>query len=130
MNKKNYVCIACPNSCKLTVWEEGGEIIVEGYTCKRGIDHGKNEYTNPMRMLTTTVAIEGSHHRRLSVVSSDEIPKDMIDKCLEELYALKLEAPIKRGEVIAANICGTGVDIVASRTMKRAQTAWLKEEYV
>ena len=67
MNKKEFVCIACPNSCKLTVWEEGGEIHVDGYACKRGIDHGKNEYTNPMRMLTTTVAIEGGHHRRLSV---------------------------------------------------------------
>ena len=26
MDKKEFVCIACPNSCKLTVWEEGGEI--------------------------------------------------------------------------------------------------------
>ena len=118
MDKKEFVCIACPNSCKLTVWEEGGEIKVEGYTCKRGIDHGKNEYTNPMRMLTTTVAIEGGHHRRLSVSSTGEIPKTMINQCLEVLYAVKLEAPVKRGDVIAVDICGTGVDIVASRTMK------------
>ena len=120
MNKKEFVCIACPNSCKLTVWEEGGEIHVEGHTCKRGIDHGKNEYTNPMRMLTTTVAIEGGHHRRLSVSSTGEIPKAMMNQCLEALYTIKLEAPVKRGDVIAADICGTGVDIVASRTMKRA----------
>ena len=80
MDKKEFVCIACPNSCKLTVWEEAGEIHVEGHTCKRGIDHGKNEYTNPMRMLTTTVAIEGGHHRRLSVSSTGEIPKAMMSK--------------------------------------------------
>ena len=85
MNKKEFVCIACPNSCKLTVWEEGGEIHVDGYACKRGIDHGKNEYTNPMRMLTTTVAIEGGHHRRLSVSSTGEIPKSMINQCLDVL---------------------------------------------
>ena len=118
MNKKEFVCIACPNSCKLTVWEEGGEIHVDGYACKRGIDHGKNEYINPMRMLTTTVAIEGGHHRRLSVSSTGEIPKNMISQCLDVLYAVKLVAPVKRGDVIASDICGTGVDIVASRTMK------------
>ena len=119
MDKKEFVCIACPNSCKLTVWEEGGEIKVEGYTCKRGIDHGRNEYTNPMRMLTTTVAIEGGHHRRLSVSSTDEIPKNMMQQCLDVLYSVKLEAPVTKGDVVAADICGTGVDIVASRTMKR-----------
>ena len=91
---------------------------MDGHGCKRGIDHGKNEYTNPMRMLTTTVAIEGGHHRRLSVSSTGEIPKNMISQCLDVLYAVKLVAPVKRGDVIAADICGTGVDIVASRTMK------------
>ena len=119
MNKKNYVCIACPNSCKLTVWEEAGEIHVEGATCKRGIEHGKNEYVNPMRMLTTTVAIEGGAHRRLSVASSGEIPKNMIEECLQELYGLKLQAPVTKGQVVAADICGTGIDIVASRSMKK-----------
>ena len=94
MDKKEFVCIACPNSCKLTVWEEAGEIHVEGATCKRGIAHGKNDYVNPMRMLTTTVAIEGGAHRRLSVASSGEIPKNMIEECLQELYGLKLQAPV------------------------------------
>ncbi|MBR4410578.1 MAG: DUF1667 domain-containing protein, partial [Firmicutes bacterium] len=50
--------------------------------------------------------------------STGEIPKNMINQCLDVLYAVKLEAPVKRGDVIAADICGTGVDIVASRTMK------------
>ena len=118
MEKKHYVCIACPRSCRLTVWEEGGEIKVEGATCKRGTAHGQNEYVNPMRMLTTTVAIREGVHPRISVVSSGEIPKDTITKCLEQLYTITVTAPVKRGQVIAANICGTGVDIVASRSMK------------
>jgi len=119
MNKKNYVCIACPNSCKLTVWDEAGEIHVDGAACKRGIEHGKNEYTNPMRMVTTTVAIEGGAHRRLSVASNGEIPKNMMDECLNKLYEIKLEAPVVKGQVVLADICGTGVDIVASRSMKK-----------
>ena len=119
MDKKNFVCIACPNSCKLTVWEEAGEIIVEGATCDRGVEHGKNEYTDPKRMLTTTVAIEGGTHRRLSVVGSGEVPKKMMEQCLAQLYSLKLKAPVERGQVVATDICGTGVDVIASRSMKQ-----------
>ena len=51
-------------------------------------------------------------------MSTGEIPKDTITKCLEQLYTITVTAPVKRGQVIAANICGTGVDIVASRSMK------------
>lgn len=118
MNKKEFVCIACPNSCKLTVWEENGEIIVDGASCKRGEEHGRNEYTDPKRMLTATVAISGSLHPRLAVISSGEVPKDKITACLEELYSVKLKAPVAKGDVVLQDICGTGVDIVASRSMK------------
>jgi len=119
MEKKHYVCIACPRSCRLTVWEEADGIHVDGATCKRGEAHGKNEYICPMRMLTTTVAIENGVHPRIAVVSSGEIPKDMLTQCLEQLYTITVAAPVKRGQIIAANICGTGVDIVASRSMKK-----------
>lgn len=118
MEKKQYVCIACPRSCRLTVWEEAGTIHVEGATCKRGEKHGENEYTNPMRMLTTTVAIENGVHPRIAVVSSGEIPRNMLSQCLEQLYTITVTAPVTRGQVIAANICGTGVDVIASRSMK------------
>lgn len=118
MEKKHYVCITCPRSCRLTVWEEADGIHVEGATCKRGETHGKNEYTNPMRMLTTTVAIEGGVHPRIAVVSSAELPKELLPQCLERLYTITLTAPVRRGQIIAADICGTGVDIIASRSMK------------
>ena len=119
MDKKNYVCIACPNSCKLTVWEDAEGIHVEGAVCPRGVKHGENEYTCPKRMLTTTVMINNGSHPRIAVVSSDEIPKSQLEDCLAQLYALEVEAPVTRGQVLIADICGTGVDIVASRSMKR-----------
>ena len=119
MDKKYFTCIACPNGCKLTVYEEDGEIVVKGASCDKGIDHGINEYTNPMRMLTTTVAITGASHRRLSVASSAEIPKSKMEECLACLYDLMLAAPVEKGQVILADICGTGVDVIASRSMKK-----------
>lgn len=116
--KKEFICIVCPQSCRLQVEDNDGEIKVTGYSCKRGIEYGKNEFTVPQRMLTTTVAIEKGTHRRLSVISEKELPKEKLTGCIENLYSLKLTAPVKMGDVIVENICNTGVNIIASRSMK------------
>lgn len=117
MTKKEYVCIVCPNSCRLTVTDDNGEITVTGNSCKRGYEHGISEYTHPKRMLTSTVAVENGILPRLSVVSSDEIPKDQLNDCLKDIYKVVVKAPVKCGDTIISNIENTGVDIVASRSM-------------
>ena len=72
---KNYICIICPTSCRLSVTNDtNGEVAVTGNQCKRGIAHGISEHTMPMRMLTTTVAITGASLNRLPVISANEIP--------------------------------------------------------
>ena len=114
---KEYVCIVCPNSCRLRVSDDTGEILVTGNSCRRGLEHGKAEFTCPMRMLTTTVAIRGASLPRLSVVSTGTVPKDLVQDCLRQLYHLSVNAPVRVGDVILPNILNTGVDIVASRTM-------------
>lgn len=117
MAEKEFTCIVCPKSCKLTVRDTEDGIQVEGYTCKRGLEHGKREFTNPVRMLTSTVKLENSRVHRLAVISESEIPKNKIDECLKELYKVTVTAPVKCGDVILENICDTGVNIVASRTL-------------
>jgi len=113
----NYTCIVCPVSCQLTVEEVGGELKVTGHTCKRGEEFGKNEHTNPMRMLTSTVVLEGSFLNRLPVVSEKEVPKAKLRECLKAVYAAKVQAPVQCGDVVIADVCGTGVNILASRSM-------------
>ena len=34
--KKEFVCISCPVGCRLTVWDDEGEVKVTGNTCKKG----------------------------------------------------------------------------------------------
>ena len=115
---KEFVCIVCPNSCRLTVSEKDGELTVTGNDCKRGIDHGISEYRNPLRMITSTVAILGGTLPRLPVIGTGEIPKTQMKDCLDEIYGVSVKAPMKRGEIIVRNIKDTGVDIIASRSMK------------
>lgn len=114
----NIVCIVCPSSCRLTVEEKDGDVVVSGYGCKRGLAHGKNEFANPMRMLTSTVKIEGGALSRLPVTTTGEVPKAKLRDCLAAVYCVSLTAPIQCGEVIISNICDTGVDVISSRTMK------------
>ena len=39
--------------------------------------------------------------------------------CQAELSKTVLNAPVKLGDTVIKNICGTGIDIVASRTLKK-----------
>lgn len=118
---REFVCIVCPSSCRLTVSDEGGEITVRGNGCKRGVEHGISEFTNPMRMLTSTVAIEGGTLPRLPVAATGEVPKSRLRECLAAVYAVCACAPVRAGDVIIKNICGTGVDVVAARSMSKKE---------
>lgn len=115
---KEIVCIVCPNSCRLLVGEEDGKLTVKGHECRRGEEHGMREYRSPLRMLTTTVAVRGGVLPRLPVISSAETPKAKLDACLQTLYRLELTAPIRAGDVVVKNICDTGVDVIASRSLR------------
>ncbi|MDR2158598.1 MAG: DUF1667 domain-containing protein [Treponema sp.] len=119
--KKEFICIVCPNSCRLTVTDAGGKITVTGNECPRGEKHGIHEYRNPTRMLTTTVAVSGGTLPRLPVTSREELPKALLRRCLEVLYTMKLTAPLRCGDVVVKNICDTGVDVVASRSLNRKE---------
>jgi CxxC motif-containing protein len=72
-------------------------------------------------MLTTTVLVSNGTLPRLPVISTGEIPKAKITGCLALLYTTKTAAPVQCGDVIVKNICDTGVDIIASRSMNRKE---------
>ncbi len=118
MARKKYTCIVCPRSCRLEVEQvASGQIKVYNFQCKRGLAYGKSEFSNPMRMLSSTVRIEGAIYRRLPVISKGEIPKSKLFHCLDLLYEVKVKSPVSAGSLILENICDTGVDIIASINM-------------
>lgn len=114
-----YICIVCPNSCLLTVEDRDGHIDVHGNQCKRGEEFAVHEYTHPMRMFTSTMKIEGAQVPRISVISRTEIPKEKIGDCQKKLSESVLYAPVHCGDIVVSDIAGTGVDLVASRTLER-----------
>ena len=122
MEKKEMVCIVCPVGCHIEVTKDANSAsgyVVTGATCKRGEVYGVKELTNPTRMLTSTVKINGALVRRLPVRTSTDIPKEKIFDCMTEINKVEVTAPIKCGKVIIENILNTGVNIIASRSMDR-----------
>ena len=115
----DFTCIVCPNSCLITVEESDESLKIIGNQCKRGEEFAKNEYTHPMRMFTSTMKIKDAVIPRISVISSGEIPKEKMKEAQALMAETVLEAPVKLGDVLVHDICGTGVDIIASRTLKK-----------
>ncbi|MCT4620025.1 MAG: DUF1667 domain-containing protein [Marinisporobacter sp.] len=107
--------------CHLTVRKVADSYQVTGNTCKRGEAYGIKEMTNPTRVLPTTVKIKNAFLKRLPVKTNQPIPKELIFKCMEIINAIEVEAPVKTGDVIIHNILDTGVDVVATKTMRRIQ---------
>ena len=90
---------------------------MKGNQCDRGREYGIKELTNPTRVLTSTVKVNNAHLSRLPIKTRGGIPKNKINECIEEINKVELEAPVKLGQVIIENIQGTGVDVIASRSI-------------
>ena len=58
---KELICITCPKGCHLKVDEE--TFAVTGNSCPRGAVYGANELRNPVRVVTSTVIVEGPQSR-------------------------------------------------------------------
>ncbi len=115
--KKEIICTVCPRGCRITVEGEGEKILsVEGYGCKRGVTYATAEFTNPVRILTTTVLTNDGE--LLPVRSAKPVPKNKLFECMEVIRAARVSLPVKMHDIIISNICNTGVDIVATKAVK------------
>ena len=116
---RELICINCPLGCHLSVDDKDvNEVKVTGNTCPRGVTYAVSEVTAPKRMVTSSVPVDGSTVQRVSVKTSQPIPKNKIFDCLAELKSLRAKAPVAIGDVLLANVCDSGVDIVATREAK------------
>ena len=119
MNRE-LVCIGCPMGCRLSVeLKETKVSAVRGNSCPKGAEYAENECTNPTRMITTTIMIEGAMYPLLSVRSTKPIPKAMIMECVNYLREINVKAPVMVSQVIVKNILNTGCDIIATKNMAR-----------
>ena len=118
---KQLTCITCPIGCRITVETTDGEYVFSGNQCKRGASFAQTELTAPMRSLTTTVRTAFSDTPVLPVRTNGEVPKDKITEIIRELSRITITEKTGIGETVAANIAGTGCDIIATSNMLRGK---------
>ena len=97
--------------------ENGQVVSVSGNSCKRGEIYAKQECTAPTRMVTAAVPLQ-NRKTPVSAKTRTPIPKEKIFDCMAALGSLQLNAPVHMGDVICPNVCGTGVDVIATRTVE------------
>jgi len=116
------ICTACPQGCTLTALIENGEVIkITGNNCKKGLDYGIAEMTDPRRMVATTVKVKNGFHPLLPVYTERPVPKPLIPQVLAEIRKVEVTAPVKMKSVILENVLGTGINVLASRDMPAKQ---------
>lgn len=114
--KKEFVCIVCPNGCRLTTEQNGSEITVSGNECPRGAAFAKSELTRPMRSVTGTVATAFADFPILPVKTEGEVPKENIMDVAAVLSGIVVDRRVSIGETVADGVFGT--KIVATADMK------------
>lgn len=117
--KREMVCISCPLGCALQVSRDGdqGEIEVQGNRCDRGVVYAREEILAPRRRVTATVALSTHSPARLPVATSEALDRELIPGLLSELYGLVVDPPVRRGEKVLNDFGGSGVDVVATRSV-------------
>ena len=122
MKEIQLTCIGCPMGCTLTAQMEGKAVVsVTGNNCKVGDRYAHKELTNPQRTLTSTVGVLNGEAPVVSVKTAGEIPKGKIFDCVRWIKDLQIPAPVSLGQVLTADLCGTGVSLVATKAVKKAK---------
>ena len=112
---KELICIICPRGCHLSVDEE--TLAVSGNTCPRGAEYGRSEVSNPVRTVTGSVKACGGLHPMLPVRTDKPVSKAKMFEIMETLHSFTANCPVHRGDVLIADVCGTGVDVVVTRDL-------------
>ena len=118
VEERHFVCVVCPIGCEIDVVHDGGKIIsMEGNKCEKSQEFVSQELIEPMRILTTTVRIQGARRAVIPVRSDKAVPKRLFPRIMKKLRRIRLEAPVNMLEVVVKGVLDTGANIIATRTM-------------
>ena len=99
---------------KITFSEDSKIEKIEGNTCKRGITYAEDECTHPRRTVTSTVRCESG--AIIAVKTENTVPRELMFDVMKEINSATAPDNVSIGDVIVENVCGTGVNVVATST--------------
>ncbi|MFP4051045.1 MAG: DUF1667 domain-containing protein [Thermoplasmata archaeon] len=120
--EKTVVCIMCPLGCEIKVEVTDDEITdIKGYACDNGKEYADQEISSPTRTVMSVVKCKNGNFPTVSVKTSEPVRKEKIDDVMKSISRIEVEAPVSIGDTVVKNVCGSGVDVVATRKVKRVQ---------
>ncbi len=108
-------CIICPKSCIIEAKKEGSGITLAGESCSRGKKYAILEITDPRRIFTSTVLIDGADLRVVPVRTTKPIKKNDWMNAKKIIDKLKLDAPVEFGKIIMSDFLEKGIDLIVTR---------------
>jgi CxxC motif-containing protein len=119
MEEARIICTLCPRGCNIIVSHRDGRVEgMRGNHCPNGLEYARNEFTSPVRVLTSTVRAVGGELPLLPVKTRAPIPKGKLLDCMRATCSIEAHAPIRTGDVLCRDICGTGTDLIATRNLE------------
>ncbi len=114
---ERLTCVLCPLGCELEIERPGETLEVCGAQCPKGEAFAVEEILHPMRNLATSVPLLGASSRMISVRLTGPVPREKIFAILAEISGLRPAPPVRRGDVLIRDVLGSGVDVIATRTV-------------
>lgn len=115
---KTYTCIICPNGCEIAAEYEGAQLLsCSGNLCPRGKEYVRQELHDPRRTISSSVLVLGGVLPLASVRLTKPVPRDRIFDVMEEIRRIRLNAPVRAGEVLISDILGLGSDLITTRNV-------------
>lgn len=107
--KRSLTCILCPRGCALTADVNNGIVSISGNSCPKGKQYGESECLHPVRTVTATVRVANRPDTMVSVKTETPVAKEAMLSVMEALRAIRVDAPVALGDVIAGDICGSRI---------------------
>ena len=124
MNRKQLICVVCPNGCQIEAQiEEGKQIQIKelnGAQCDKGLDWAKQELINPMRTIASSILVDGGDFPLVSVRTDSPIPLKSIPDVMKAIKSARVKAPVHIGDHLIENPADTSCSIIATRHVNPA----------
>ncbi len=113
------LCVMCPEGCEIVAHRRGEELRFSRDVCRTGREYAEMEIRNPSRVLTSTVPVRDGEIAMLPVRTAAPVARPRLRAIMEEIKLIRVDAPVRIGDVVANDLAGTGVALVAGRTVAR-----------
>ena len=113
----HVTCVLCPKGCRVAFERTNEGYIFTGSGCPKGEEYAHKEVVDPERILTTTVATAFPDFPRLPVKTDREIPLERAFEYMEAVDEVWVRTRRLPGEVVAEDLLGSGVNLLATAAM-------------